>query len=470
MVLKKNDEIQLEITSLTSQGSGVGHFDGMAVFVQNTAVGDVVLAHIIKVKSSYAVAIIKSIIKPSPDRIEPDCSVFGKCGGCAFRHISYASELEAKKQFVQSALERIGGLNIKVEEILHAKSEHYRNKAQYPVRLTQDGKMQIGFYSRRSHRIIDCRNCLLQPQYFVNILNAIEAWQSKTGVSCYNESKHSGVMRHVYVRKSFSLGETMVCLVINAEDIPDKNGLIERLKKADSTITSVVLNINKKDTNVVLGEKCVTIWGRDYIEDTLCGLKFHISPLSFYQVNPRAAKLLYEKARQYAELKKDEILLDLYCGTGTIGLIMAKDAGRVIGAEIIEQAVADAKENAKLNGIENADFICVDAEEAAKTLFEKEIKPDVVVLDPPRKGCSPQVLSTVSKMQPRRIVYVSCDPATLARDLKIFASLGYNTKKVTAVDMFPRTAHVETVCQLVLEKPVGYVNTDAALDETVCDK
>ena len=447
--LKKNDEIELQITALSSQGSGIGHYEGMAVFVGSAAVGDMLRVHIIKVKSSYAVGKIIRIIKPSKHRIMPDCPVYERCGGCSYRHITYAEELEVKRQRVEDALRRIGGLDITVSEIICQENvDGYRNKAQYPIGFDAGGKTVIGFYAKKSHRIIDCRNCALQPPEFEAILNVIAKWAAENGVSFYDEEKHKGLLRHIYIRKGRSTGQTMVCLVINGDSIPKKEKLIKNLTETDETVCSVVLNINREKTNVILGGQCTTIYGEDYIEDELCGLTFRISPLSFYQVNPTGAKLLYEKAAEMAELKKTDILLDLYCGAGTIGLSMADKVKKVVGVEIIEQAVENAKENARLNGIENAEFFCSDAAEVSAELFEKGFMPDVIVLDPPRKGCSREMIDTAVKLKPKRIVYVSCDPATLARDCKIFGELGYQTKKAVAVDMFPRTVHVECVVLL----------------------
>ncbi len=467
-MLKKNDEITLEITAITSQGSGVGHFEKMAVFVEGAVSGDKLSVHIIKVKSSYAVGIIKKITKPSRHRIISDCPVSDKCGGCSYRHIKYEHELEMKKQVVEDALQRIGGLDIKVEEILSIENQnHYRNKGQYPVGMDKDGKTLIGFYAKRSHRIVDCRDCALAPKEFEKILKVCEKWGAEAGVSFYDETTGRGILRHIYLRKADKTKETMVCLVINADTVPKKEKLISSLLEADSTICSVVLNINKEKTNVILGDKCETVYGRDYIEDELCSLRFRISALSFFQVNPKGTELLYNKAREYAQLKPTDVLLDLYCGAGTIGLSMAKNAEKVIGVEIIEAAIENAKANAKLNGIENARFICDDAGGAAKTLFEEGIRPNVIVLDPPRKGCSRDVIDTVVSMKPERIVYVSCDPATLARDCKIFAELGYKTEKATAVDMFPRTVHVETV--VLLSQRRADTHIDIKLDLTELD-
>lgn len=449
MKLKKNDEITLEITDISSLGSGVGRYENMAVFVEGAVTGDKLSVHIIKVKSSYAVGIIKKIIKPSKHRIASDCEVFEKCGGCSYRHIDYAHELEMKKGSVQDALKRIGGIDVPVDEILSIENQnHYRNKGQYPVGITKDGKLQIGFYAKRSHRIIDCEGCRLAPKEFENILNTIAKWIVKSVVSVYSEETHTGLIRHIYLRKGFSTGETMVCLVINGTDIPKKQQLIQSLTECDQTIKSIVLNTNDKDTNVILGEVCKTIYGQDYIEDILCGVRFRISPLAFYQVNPQGAELLYTRAKQYAQPDNSKVILDLYCGAGTIGLTMAKEAKKIIGVEIIPQAIENAKENAKLNNIDNAQFICADAGQAAEKLLKDGLKPDVVIVDPPRKGLSRETIDATVSMSPQRIVYVSCDCATLARDCKIFEELGYRVMRTTAVDMFPRTWHVESVVLL----------------------
>ncbi len=448
-VLKKNDDIRLTITALTSQGSGLGRYKEMAVFVDGTAPGDEIEAHIIKVKSSYAVGIIRKIIKKGESRIESDCPVDKSCGGCAYRHIKYEKELEIKKQTVNDALKRIGGLDIEAEEILSIKEPcHYRNKAQIPVGIDGKGKLLTGFYSKHSHRIIDGENCLLQREDFHKLIPVIRKYILENPVTVYNEETGRGLIRHIYLRQGAKTGEIMVCLVINGDTIPRKERLILSLLETGLNIQSVVLNINKEKTNVILGDRCITVYGRDYIEDELCSLKFRISPLSFYQVNPEGTELLYGRAKEYAALTGKETLLDLYCGAGTIGLTMADKAKSLIGVEIIPEAIENAKENAELNGIKNARFVCDDASGMAKTLYEEGIRPDVVVLDPPRKGCSREVVETVVKMSPDRVVYVSCDPATLARDLAVFGELGYETVKVTAVDMFPRTTHVETVCLL----------------------
>ncbi len=466
MAIRKNDEIKLEITTLTSLGSGLGRYEDMAVFVENTAVGDVIIAHIIKVKKNYAVGKIQKILKPSKDRIVSDCEISNQCGGCSYRHISYASELREKKQSVTDAMQRIGGISMPADDILHiAEPSHYRNKAQIPVSLGADGKLFAGFYSKRTHRVVDCNDCKLQMREFAPIISAVKKFVAENPVTVYDETTGKGLLRHIYLRRGAKTGEIMVCLVINGNDLPKKERLIEILTDTDENIKSIVLNINKDDTNVVLGKRCVTVFGSDYIEDELLGLRFRISPLSFYQVNPEGTEILYSKAGEYAALTKGETLLDLYCGAGTIGLTMAKSAKQIIGVEIIPEAIENAKENAQLNGIENARFICDDASGAAKTLYDEGIRPNVVVLDPPRKGCSEDVLKTVADMKPDRIVYVSCDSATLARDCKIFDTLGYKVKEYTAVDMFPRTTHCESVALLSQRRPDTHIDIKLDLSE-----
>lgn len=449
MMLKKNDDITLEITAFTSLGSGIGRFGSLAVFVDGTAPGDEITAHIIKVKKNYAIGKVQKFHKKSKMRIESDCDVDARCGGCAYRHIRYADELAIKKQSVNDAMQRIGGIELECEDILCIeKPEYYRNKAQIPVGLAADGKVITGFYSKKSHRIVDCEQCRLQQKDFPVIVDAVKSYINESPVTIYNEETGEGLLRHIYLRQAVKTGELMVCLVINGDTLPKKERLISKLTETGLNIKSVVLNKNTENTNVVLGQHCRTIYGSDFIEDELCSLRFRISPLSFYQVNPEGTELLYKKAGEFAGLTGNEILLDLYCGAGTIGMTMAKNAKQVIGVEIIPQAIENAKENARLNGIENIRFICDDAKGAAKTLYDEGLKPDVVVVDPPRKGCSREVLETIAKMSPNRVVYVSCDPATLARDCAIMNELGYETERLCAVDMFPRTIHVESVALL----------------------
>lgn len=448
-MLLKNDEIELTIEGYTAEGSGVGHYEGMAVFVNNAAKGDKILAHIIKSKKTYAIGKPVEIISASDDRIETDCPYFNSCGGCAYRHISYEAELLAKRDRVEQAFSRLGRIDIKAEGVFGGETVRYRNKAQFPVGF--DKELKIGFFAPRSHRIINCSDCLLQPEEFSEITDIFRKWIEETGVSLYDEKTHTGVLRHIYLRKAEETGEIMACAVINANKLQGVELLAEKLKE-NKNIKTFVLNINKEKTNVILGKKCVNVFGDGYITDILCGNKIRISPLSFYQVNKKQAQLLYEKAAEYACLKENETLLDLYCGAGTIGLSMAKKAKKVIGVEIVPEAIDDAKVNAEINNIDNAEFFCGDAAAAAKMLKEKGIKPDCIVLDPPRKGCDGELIKTVSEMNPEKIVYVSCDPATLARDCSIFKDYGYKTDRLSVFDLFPRTVHVETVTLLSRRK------------------
>jgi 23S rRNA (uracil1939-C5)-methyltransferase len=446
MELKKNDIIDLEITGYTAEGSGVGRYKDIAIFVPLAAAGDKLSVKILKTAKTYAFGKIDKIISASKERVPVDCAQFAQCGGCVYRHISYAAELRAKQKRVQDALERIGGFHdVILKPIVGAENpDNYRNKAQLPIG-NAGGKISMGFFASHSHRLIQCSECLLQPQAFTAAMNAFQEWADQSGEDVYNEETGKGRLRHLYLRQAGATGEIMVCVVVNGNGVHYEPELVEILQKNVPGLKSVIINVNREKTNVVQGKKCRTVWGGDFITDTLCGLKFNISPMSFYQINRDQAERLYAIAGEYAGLTGSETLLDLYCGTGTIGLSMAKNAGHVIGVELIEQAVEDAKKNAELNEIENSEFLCMDAAKAASMLSNRGMKPDVIVLDPPRKGCEPELIETIAKMAPQRVVYVSCDPATLARDLKLFAAKGYELQAVTPVDMFPRTAHVETV-------------------------
>ena len=441
--MQKNDELILDITDVTSEGSGIGKYGGMAVFVPQTAVGDKALVRVLKVKKTYAYGKLMEIIEPSPDRIEPDCPVFSKCGGCVSRHIDYAAELRLKEQRVYDCIKRIGGIDLKPQPIIYgSNTDCYRNKAQYPV--GQDGK--AGFYAFHSHRIIPAAFCKLQPEIFSRIILLCEEWIGRYSISIYNEEVHKGLLRHIYIRTGEKTGEIMITLVINGDKLPFSKELIAELKNlCGENLKSVQLNINKENTTVILGKKCIVLYGEKYITDILCGVKVRLSPLSFYQVNRAMAEKLYSKAREYAEPVGKNIL-DLYCGAGTIGLSMAKGAKSIIGVEIIPEAVKDAEFNAESNGIDNARFICGDAAKAVGQLAQENIKADVVILDPPRKGCSEELINTVAnEFMPKRVVYVSCDPATLARDVRLFSQLGYILKEYTPVDLFPKTSHIEVV-------------------------
>lgn len=446
-MVNKNDEFKLTVTGYTSEGGGVGKFDGQAVFVENTAIGDEILCHIIKAKKTYAVGKAVKILKPSKHRIEPECESFRMCGGCSFAHITYEEELKHKAQKVKDAFQRIGGISPNFKDIIPSpETSRYRNKAQYPVKR-ENGILNIGFYAKKSHRVIDGGDCLLQPAEFTQITEIFRKWINENNITVYSETTEKGLLRHIYLRKAFATGEIMVCAVINGEKLPQSDKLLEMLKNIKGFKTLVV-NINRESTNVVLGERCIPLHGDGYITDILCGVKVNISPLSFYQVNRNGAELLYKKAAEYAAPTRDDDILDLYCGAGTIGLSMASEVRSLIGVEVIPEAVKDAEENAKNNDITNARFICGDAAAAAVQLKEEGIKPKTVILDPPRKGCAEELLKTVAQISPEKIVYVSCDPATLARDCARLLGLGYEVKEVTPVDMFPRTSHVEAVALL----------------------
>lgn len=443
--MRKNEIYELEITATGTDGSGIGRVENMVVFVPGAAEGDTLRVRILKVLKNRAYGKIEQMLTASPWRQVPDCPVSDKCGGCVFRHISYEAEKQIKTRRVADAIHRIGKIDLEPQSILaQAQRTRYRNKAQYPV-----GAGGIGFYALHSHRIVDCNDCALQPHEFTQIVDVFRRWMAQYGVPAYDETESRGVLRHIYIRKAFATGQIMVVAVIHAHKLPFSNELVQMLTIClGEKLKSLQYNINTADTNVVLGEKCVTIYGEPTIEDILCGVRVRISPHSFYQVNREMAQRLYEKAAEYAD-PAGKIILDLYCGAGTIGLSMAKSAARIIGVEITPQAVADAQHNAKCGGFENAEFICGDAAAAAQKLAQRGIHPDVVILDPPRKGCTPKLLQTVAQnFAPERIVYVSCDPATLARDLHLLQTLGYTLREYTPADLFPGTAHVETVCLL----------------------
>lgn len=449
--IQKNDKIELYIDAVTSEGSGIGRYNGFAVFVRGTVPEDKITAHIIKVSKNYAIGIIDEILEPSPQRIESDCSVSKKCGGCSFRDMTYDEELKCKLSRVQDAVSRIGHIDFKVEKIVGADEiNHYRNKAQYPVCI-ENSSLTAGFYAYKSHRIIPCRDCLLQPAEFEKGIEAFEKWVAKNSITSFDERTGKGLLRHIYFRKAFGTGEIMACAVINGNDIPDKDYLVCALQNAFENLKSVVININRENTNVILGDKTKTIWGSDKITDILLGKKFVISPQSFYQVNHNQCEKLYSLVAEYADLQGSETVVDMYCGAGTIGLTLADKCKNLVGVEIVPSAIENAKENAKLNDVDNADFICADAFEGAKEVEKMGLKPDLVIVDPPRKGCQKELFDVIENMGAKRIVYVSCDSATLARDLAVLNEKGYVLKNLTAVDMFPRTPHVECVAEIVKE-------------------
>lgn len=439
----KNEIVRLEITALTSEGSGVGRHNGMAVFVPFTAVGDIISCRIVKELKSYAYGRIEEILTPSPDRVENGCPVYGKCGGCVFRHITYEAELRAKEQVVRDAFGRIGALSPEFLPITGSdRTEGYRNKLQMPL-AKGDGGAYSGFFAPRSHRVIGVERCLLQPEIFADITKFMLGYINRRHISIYNEEKHEGVLRHIFLRKGYYSGEICLCIVAR-KMVPELSGLAAEVTEKFPQIMGVVLNINSEKTNVILGDKEIVLRGRAEISDTMCGVSVEISPRSFYQVNTPAAERLYKQAAEFAQ-PEGKVLLDLYCGAGTIGLSMAREAERIIGAEIVPEAVENAKRNAAASGFGNAEFICADAGQAADDLAKRGLKPDVIILDPPRKGCGEETLAACAEMSPERIVMISCNPATAARDCARLEELGYRAEKVRAFDLFPRTGHVECV-------------------------
>lgn len=445
--LEKGSVYTAVIDGYSSEGLGIARVNGAVVFVPHAVRGEEVDLRITKVMKTSCAGEIVKIHNPSPERMEPECSYAGKCGGCAYRHLTYPEELWAKRQRVQDALTRIGGLELTVEEILGAKNpEHYRNKSQYPVGA--DGS--IGFFQARTHKVVPIRRCLIQTEAADRTAQAVGEWMRRYKISAYDETTGKGLVRHVCVRVNRK-GESLCCVVVNGNKVPREPELAAYVTVAVPHTVGVLLNSNTRRGNVVLGDKYRTLFGRNYLMDTLCGLEFKLSMPSFYQVNRDQAEVLYGKALKFAGLTGNETVLDLYCGIGTITLCLAKAAKWVIGAEIVPPAIRDAKENALRNHIENAEFFCGDAADIAAKLESDGLRPDVVTVDPPRKGLAPEVIASVAAMGPEKVVYVSCDPATLGRDVKIFREFGYEAKRAAAVDMFPGTAHVETVVLLSRE-------------------
>lgn len=446
---RKNDVVTLEIERLGIAGEGIAHLDGQVVFVAGALPGETCRVQLLKLGKTAIWGRVAERETDSPDRLPSDCPHYPKCGGCQYRHMTYEAELASKRARVEDALRRIGGAEIPVSEILGAKDTlRYRNKVQLPVSAGPDGP-KLGFYRARSHDVVDVPDCLLQPAWASALRAALRDYMLRYEVSAYDEQTHKGLVRHLFVR--FSPTNALCCIVANAAALPREPQLIDALRQACPALSGVVLSINQERTNVVLGRENRTLWGRDYLDDTLCGLTFRISVPSFYQVNRDQAEVLYGKALEFAGLTGRETVLDLYCGIGTISLVMAQRALRVIGAEIVPSAVTDAKGNAARNAVTNADFICGDAGTAAQHLAMQGLRPDVICVDPPRKGLSGEVCDAIADMSPTRIVYVSCDPATLARDVRRLGESGYRPTKAIAVDMFPRTAHVESVVLLSRE-------------------
>ena len=438
---------RLVIDGYASDGAGVARLDGMVVFVQGGIRGEACDVRLTHVGRSALWGRVEEVVNPSPARIFPRCLHYTKCGGCQFRHMNYAEELEAKRIRVEDALRRLGGAEIHVSAILGAEQvDRYRNKAQFPVAKGP----RIGFYRPRSHDVIDVDDCLLQGEAAARLRGAVKEWMAEYSIPAYNERTFTGLVRHVYVRTNRA-GRSLCCLLVNGRGVPREVELVRALRRAEPNLAGIVLGVNEKHNNVILGDSYRTLWGEDFLSDTLCGLTFRLSVPSFYQVNPAQTEVLYGKALEFAGLTGAETVLDLYCGIGTISLVMARKAGMVWGAEVVPQAVDDAIANARRNHIENARFLCADAGEAARYLEGEGVRPDVVCVDPPRKGLAEDVVDTIADMGPERVVYVSCDPGTLGRDVKRFAGRGYTLKKAVAVDMFPRTAHVETVVLLSRE-------------------
>jgi 23S rRNA (uracil1939-C5)-methyltransferase len=451
--MNKNQIFTGEITGCTSQGLGVARLEDRAVFVKGAIPGETCEIKIIKVTKTAVYGRLERILAASPHRVQPICPHFGKCGGCDFMHMDYQLESDLKRQRVADALSRIGGVDPEPLAITPAPTDQgYRNKAQFPVAMTENGPA-AGFFRARSHDLIPVTHCHIQPPEADLAAQAVLDWMEKYHILPYDEATHSGYIRHIFLRKGAVSGQVMVCLVANCDHLPKSRQLVAQLLAVVPGLTTVVHNVNIRPGNAILGGTYHTLHGLGYIEDTLCGLTFRLSPASFYQVNHHQAQVLYEKAIALADLHGTETVLDLYCGTGTITLAMAHAAGQVIGVEVVPQAIADAQENARRNGIENARFFCADAGAAAQQLAQEGIRPEVITVDPPRKGLSPEVIDAVAKMAPQRVVYVSCDPATLARDVKRFAEAGYHFRTAHTVDLFPRTKHIESVCLLTQGKP-----------------
>ncbi len=457
---EKNRVYRARIEGYTSEGLGVARIDGQAVFVHRALRGEDCDVLILKVLKNAAFGKAVRVYEPSPHRVEPDCPYYGRCGGCDFRHMDRTEELAAKRQRVQDALRRIGGSAVTVEGIDGGAPLHYRNKSQYPV--AADGS--VGFYKARSHQVVPVTQCLIQRPQADAAAQALRTYIASCGVSCYDEKTRRGLVRHLYIRTN-GVGQSLICVVANGKKLPREEELVRLLRQAAPETVGVVLGVNTQPTGAVLGTEYRTLWGADVLTDTLCGLTFRLSVPSFYQVNREMAERLYARAVEFAGLTGTETVLDLYCGAGTITQVMARHAGRVIGAEIVPEAIEDAKANAKRNNVENVEFFCGDASAVAADLAARGLRPDVICVDPPRKGLAPEVVRAAAQMAPRRIVYVSCDPATLARDVKLFGQEGYEAVRAAAVDMFPGTANVETVCLLSKLQSKEHIEIEVKMDE-----
>lgn len=467
MEFRKNDLVTLEIEDCGIDGEGIGKADGFTVFVKDAVIGDTVTAKIIKAKKNYGYGRLMEVLKPSPYRVEPKCEFARQCGGCQLQALSYEQQLVFKTNKVKGHLERIGGFtDIPMEPIIGMDELfHYRNKAQFPVGRNKEGKIVTGFYAGRTHNIIENRDCALGVAENKEVLDRVIAHMEKYGIEPYNEATGKGLVRHVLIRYGYFTKEVMVCLILNGNKIPKEEQLVKSLCEIPG-MTSITINVNKKHSNVILGEEIRLLWGQEYITDRIGDISYQISPLSFYQVNPMQTQKLYAKALEYADLHGQETVWDLYCGIGTISLFLAQKAKFVRGVEIVPAAIENAKENAKLNGLENTEFFVGKAEEVLPREYKKNgVYADVIVVDPPRKGCDETLLETMIEMNPERIVYVSCDSATLARDLKYLCERGYELRKVCPVDQFGMTVHVETVVLLSQQKPDDTIEIDLDLDE-----
>ena len=461
MELAKNQEHTVTIEGYGEGGMGVARIDGRVVFVHGALRGEKCRVLILKTLKSVAFAKVLEVIEPSSERITPDCPYFPRCGGCTYRHIRYEEELRLKKQRVQDNLSRIGGSDVTVEEILGARDTlRYRNKAQYPV--SKDGA--VGFYRARTHEVIECEHCLLVKPEADAAAEALREYMQSCRVAGYDEKTGRGLVRHLYIRSN-AAGESLVCVLVNGDKLPKEDRLVTLLRDACPKCTGIVLGTNTKKGNVILGDRYRTLWGSDRLEDTLCGKTFRLSVPSFYQVNRVQAERLYAKAIEFAGLTGQETVLDLYCGAGTITLALSDHAKKVLGAEIVPEAIDDARENAARNGVKNAEFFCGDASDVAKKLARENLRPDVITVDPPRKGLAADVVESIAEMQPGRVVYVSCDSATMARDVKRLADLGYTAQRACAVDMFPRADHIETVVLLSKLNTKQHIEVELNLDE-----
>ena len=461
MELAKNQEHTVTIEGYGEGGMGVARIDGRVVFVHGALRGEKCRVLILKTLKSVAFAKVLEVLEPSSERMESDCPYFPRCGGCTYRHIRYEEELRLKKQRVQDNLSRIGGSDVTVEEILGAQDTlRYRNKAQYPV--SKDGA--VGFYRARTHEVIECEHCLLVRPEADAAAEALREYMQSCHVAGYDEKTGRGLIRHLYVRSN-AAGESLICVLVNGDKLPKEDRLVALLRDACPKCTGIVLGTNTKKGNVILGDRYRTLWGSDRLEDTLCGKTFKLSVPSFYQVNRAQAERLYAKTIEFADLTGQETVLDLYCGAGTITLALSDHAKKVLGAEIVPEAIDDARENAARNGVKNAEFFCGDASDVAKKLARENLRPDVITVDPPRKGLAADVVESIAEMQPGRVVYVSCDSATMARDVKRLADLGYTARRACAVDMFPRADHVETVVLLSHKKPDGHINVKVEFGE-----